>query len=170
MEWMSVILDRDQSLKVCKVNMNRIYKIQWDNNNNNQNNNQLVVLNEKSLIILEKVVNRIIGRRRPKRRRCTWRRLLCCIIYRAERSGYSQSWIHIQYPHKVVLWNGSCLESHYEFVEHSIWLCVEKKDVWDSARSAFGMSVVIPLLGRGMLDVGYVFNQKRFTFSFISHK
>ena len=50
------------------------------------------------------------------------------------------------------------------------WLCIDKKDVWDSARSAFGMSVVIPLLGRGMLDVGYVFNQKRFTFSFTSNK
>ena len=50
------------------------------------------------------------------------------------------------------------------------WSCIGKKDVWDSARSAFGMSVVVPLLGRGMLDVGYIFNQKRFTFSFILNK
>lgn len=97
-------------------------------------------------------------------RRSARRRLLSGARCGPQSAGGGESGILLRNSRQALLRGGQCVESRRSSVS---WVAstLDLKSVWKKAKQSYGVGVVLPFLGKGVLELDYLINQKRFTFS-----
>ena len=97
-------------------------------------------------------------------RRSARRRLLSGALCGPQSAGGGESGILLRNSRQALLRGGQCVESRRSSVS---WVSstLDLKGVWKKAKQSYGVGVVLPFLGKGVLELDYLINQKRFTFS-----